>query len=79
MSRPSPTADDVWKAIDDPTRQIMTLPAYTIAGLVVKARAARLAFSWMLSRRTIETIRMETMRSRANLIESFLANAQVQS
>jgi hypothetical protein len=36
---PGPSADDITDQMDAPIRRIMALPAYTVAGLAVKARA----------------------------------------
>jgi hypothetical protein len=41
----NPSADDVTDAMDGPARRIMALPAHSIAGLAVKARAAAFACS----------------------------------
>jgi hypothetical protein len=41
----NPSADDMTEAMDKPARRIMALPAFTPAGLAVKARAAAFACS----------------------------------
>jgi hypothetical protein len=41
----SPSADDITDAMDEPSRKIMALPAFTLAGLAVKARATAFACS----------------------------------
>jgi hypothetical protein len=72
-----PTTDDVMDKTEDPSRRIMALPAYTLAGLAVKAKVAKFGCSHIYRQNDeYEDWDRMTMRS---LIDGVLAAAVAQS
>jgi hypothetical protein len=74
LRQTNPSADDITDAMDKPARRIMALPAFTIAGLAVKARAAAFACSHFYCTEDLRDADWDHQHVRT-LIEAVLAMA----